>query len=87
MRTIRHTQEELARIALAQANEQQRPVIEHMLKTGFKVLQTVHVGGRIAVNLAWQDTSGWLTPDAKFHRPVKGKKRVAINTRTLERIW
>ena len=88
MKKTRHYHyEDLVAVALSRVNAEQRAVMEKMLQTGWHVVKALSNEGRCAVNLAWKDTSGWLTPDAKFHRPIAGKKHVYVNTVTLERVW
>lgn len=87
MRTIYSSQEDLMKSAAQEANELQLVTFATMVKNGFKVVKIIYQGDRCAINMAAGTTSGWLTPDGKFHRPAKGKKHVSINTRTLERIW
>lgn len=87
MRRHYHDSETLNQIGTADANEAQRPTLEKLKENGFSVVKVVRNGNRSAINMACKGVSGWITPDGKFHRPVKGKKHVSINTATLERIW
>ena len=86
-RNIRTSAEGLNIHAKNIASEAQKPVLDKLLQTGFQVLKVLEVSGRNAINLYYNDISGWLTYDGVFHRPVKGKKHVYVNTVTLERVW
>lgn len=87
MRTRRVEASFLTRSAIARANEQQRPVLEKLISTGFKVMKVLTNDRGTVINLSHPNVSGWLTLDGVFHRPARGKKRVSVNTRTLERVW
>lgn len=86
-KTIRLDTVSLIEEARLAASDQQKPVLDKMLTTGFEIMKVLRNSNRCAINLRYRDVSSWLTHDGVFHRPVKGKKHVAVNVHTLERIW
>lgn len=86
-RTIRISQTELDYEAKIAASEQQKPVLEKLMSTGFVVTKVLRNSDRCAISLDCRGTFGCLTHDGVFHRPVKGKKTVSVNNITLERVW
>lgn len=89
-RTIRMDADSLTEEALRAANPEQKATLEACLKNGWKVMKVLTIyepTTKSAINVAAKDLSGWITPDGKLHRPLKGKRHVAVNTRTLERVW
>lgn len=87
LRTRRYDDNTLQLIARAKANEAQKVTLETLYKNGFKCVKLISNDLGSAINMAAGKVSGWVTLDGKFHRPLKGKAHVSINTRTLERVW
>lgn len=86
-RNIRLSPAGLIAMAKDNASPAQLVTLDKLIANKFTVTQVLTLPGKCAINAACGTTSGWITHDGVFHRPVKGKKHVAVNTRTLERIW
>jgi hypothetical protein len=87
MRNYRYSLAQLKTIALADANAAQRATLDTVLANGFTVTTLWHSGAKVAIGLQAPTFPAIITPDGKLHRPVKGKSKVSINPRTLERVY